>query len=196
MEQSQEEESWSTQYRSRKQQNSGERLRVRELRNRFVCSVGLAEKRSCRRIVERRSNPYRSSPPCHEMPGDSDSNFLNNIESDNIFSPRPFNKRFSLRTRTTLRSNRSKRIRLRPLKSQCYTDPHSSMHSSGSDNEKNADDELLNLRRSTRQRKLQYDSFNTSWITDAQMVRGYPNLKCEFLSDQDSRHSQVICLIL
>lgn len=121
------------------------------------------------------------------MPEDSDSNFLihRNIESDEIFSPQTFRKR---RSRPSLQRN-SQRIRLRPLKTQCYADPHSSMHSSGSDNENEKND---NLRRSTRQRKLQYNSFNRSWITDAQMVRGYPNLRCEFLSDQDSRHSQVI----
>lgn len=186
---------------------------MRELRNRFVCNAGLAAYStrrtgrrsqatvtSCRRLDDRRAAAYpRSpSPPRHEMPEDSDSNFLidrDRTESDDMFSPHAFKRkhsrrcsRRSMRESKVIRSGRMERLRLRPLKSTCYTDPHSSMHSNSSDNEKQDHD---NLRRSTRQRKLQYDSFNTSWITDAQMVRGYPNLKLEFLSDQDSRHSQV-----
>jgi hypothetical protein len=33
---------------------------------------------------------------------------------------------------------------------------------------------LLGVRRSTRQRKLIYDNFNTSWILGTQTLRGYP----------------------
>ncbi|PSN40096.1 hypothetical protein C0J52_13738 [Blattella germanica] len=39
---------------------------------------------------------------------------------------------------------------------------------------------LLGVRRSTRQRKLIYDNFNTSWILGTQTLRGYPM----FLSDK------------
>lgn len=40
---------------------------------------------------------------------------------------------------------------------------------------------LLGVRRSTRQRKLIYDNFNTSWILGTQTLRGYPM----FLSDKE-----------
>jgi hypothetical protein len=41
---------------------------------------------------------------------------------------------------------------------------------------------LLGVRRSTRQRKLIYDNFNTSWILGTQTLRGYPM----FLSDKEA----------
>lgn len=41
---------------------------------------------------------------------------------------------------------------------------------------------LLGVRRSTRQRKLIYDNFNTSWILGTQTLRGYPM----FLSDKET----------
>lgn len=40
---------------------------------------------------------------------------------------------------------------------------------------------MSGVRRSTRQRKLIYDNFNTSWILGTQTLRGYPM----FLSDKE-----------
>lgn len=79
------------------------------------------------------------------MPEDSDSNFMNDHEheSDEIFTPRPettFRKRHLRKVSQSAippkrsRSGRMERL-LRPLKSQSYADPHSSMHSNSSDNE-------------------------------------------------------------
>lgn len=147
---SQEEDQWKNHQPSHGSAPSTS-LRVRELRNRFVCSVGLSAYstrrrtqevavRACRRIEKR---TYPPSPPSRQiMPEDSDSQFMidRDRDSDEIFSPRresSFRKRHlrrvSSKSMNSSRPGRMDRL-LRPLKSQCYADPHSSMHSD-SDNE-------------------------------------------------------------
>lgn len=132
---------WKTHQTSRRKPQSSS-LRVRELRNRFVCNVGLSAYSTRRRTQEvairdcKRNYPP-SPPPRQIMPEDSDSNFMieRDNESDEIFSPfrRSHRKRVP-RQPERREINRRERY-LRPLKNQSYAEyQHSSMHSD-SDNE-------------------------------------------------------------
>lgn len=175
----------------------------RELRNRFVfstkertrnsgdCNVhpryGKQEIRSRRHIrcgaplsLSERNSVYRDGmvedlddSDSFDHPEDDDDD-----DDDDIFSP--CRKRVR-----TCRQRQSYRTHLQSSRSSSRRVHRSSSKLNGHDSriEKQGDDaqEAEGVRRSTRQRKLLYDNFNTSWILGTQTLRGYPM----FLPDKE-----------
>ncbi|XP_047120172.1 ATPase family AAA domain-containing protein 2-like [Schistocerca piceifrons] len=175
----------------------------RELRNRFVfstkdrtrnsgdCNVhprygkqGIRSRRHIRcgapLTLSERNSVYRDGmvedlddSDSFDHPEDDDDD-----DDDDIFSP--CRKRVR-----TCRQRQSYRTHLRSSRTSSRREHRSSSKLNGHDSriEKQGDDaqEAEGVRRSTRQRKLLYDNFNTSWILGTQTLRGYPM----FLPDKE-----------
>lgn len=171
----------------------------RELRNRFVFSSKERSRNSgdCslhprygKQDIRPRQRIRRSRIPVplderqqvfsNDMIDDSDDDIYEHGEEeedadedeDDIFSPcRQGRVRRSRRRHVRLSYERSRQQK------SCRSSRRlgrSVMNGHDSSLEKQGDDNQEGVRRSTRQRKLLYDNFNTSWILGTQTLRGYP----------------------
>lgn len=107
-----------------------------------------------------------------------------NINYLSFYSRSYRNRSTNLRhTRTHMaRLERRTALSLRPISLKSYADQSPGRYNSD-------DSDKLGMRRSTRNRKLQYD--NMSWLGDDQIKKvGYPNIENPEFSEEDSRDAQ------
>lgn len=158
--------------------SKGTKVWSRELRNRFVIAN---EKRSLRFTnPDVRSGRHLRSCRMAITSRQHYTLSQSDDDDDHIFTPRPSSRRLRLRhvkrrhaspdpgpssghhTQSVKRSRNSAVLNGHGMKSVNHS------------REEEEHEEGAGIRRSTRQRKLKYENYSTSWIVGAQTLRGYP----------------------